>query len=160
MKIIRGTEYIYGQAKSIKDARSRITSHCDEIAENFMKIMLAPPGCLTLHHWKSEIFGHLSMVPMLEDKNKYPEPEQIYKWTVLDQLPELHDIQRIQRIIRNISRKDNFHIPRNFDYHAFSEKLIGYLDIYYQWLSQELSRYGVVDSEDVQHKVDEIMGLV
>lgn len=146
--------YISAQAKSIRDIKSSLVNHVDQIEENFLKLLIAP-NVSTRNHWQGEIASQIYKIRKTTGSHKLPSSDDIFKWIFTEQLPELTDKRRFKRMVNDICDIENFEYPEDIDH--LQEQLIGKLEQYYDWLANELSIDGYVERREIFNILDELL---
>lgn len=146
--------YITAQAKSIRDIKSELVNHVDQIEENFVKLLIAP-NATTRNHWQGEIASQIYRIRKTTGRHKLPSASDIFKWIYTEQLPELTDSRRFKKMVSVICGIENFEYPENID--DLQKQFLNVLEQYYAWLSTELSIDGYVDRRDIFKKLDELV---
>ena len=146
--------YITAHAKSIRDIKSSLVNHVDQIEENFIKLLIAP-NVTTRNHWQGEIASQIYKIRKTTGRHKLPSASDIYKWVYTEQLPELTDKRRFKKMVTVICNIENFEYPDNLEY--LHEQFLDKISQYYEWLANELSIDGFVDRFDIFNKLDELL---
>lgn len=147
--------YVSAQAKSIRDIKSSLVNHVDQIEENFVKLLIASPDCTTRNHWKSEIASQIYRIRKTTGNNKIPSAQNIFKWIYTEQLPELTDKRRFQRMVRDICEIENFDYPKSIS--NLMDTFLNIIEEYYSWLAEELSKDGYVERGKIFQKLNELI---
>lgn len=145
---------IIAQALSIRDAKSRLVSHTDEIEEHMIKLLLSPDS-QTRNHWIGEIASQINSVKRMSKDNKYPSADMIFKWLYTEQLAEIDDFERFQIMMEDISDYENLPMPDFLE--ELHEKYKDALEAYYRWLSKNLSALGYVKRSDAMAVLNELL---
>lgn len=146
--------YITAQAKAIRDIKSSLVNHVDQIEENFLKLLIAP-NVTTRNHWQGEIASQIYKIRKTTGRHKLPSSNDIFKWIYTEQLPELTDKRYFKKMVKDICDIENFEYPDDID--MLQTKLIDVLEQYYTWLSVELSKDGYVERRSIFKKLDELI---
>lgn len=146
--------YISAQAKSKSDIKSSLVNHVDQIEENFVKLLISH-NCTTRNHWQGEIASQIYRIRKSKGNNKLPTAKEIYKWIYTEQLPELTDKRRFNRMVDDVCEIENFQPPES--YQVLMEAFLETIEKYYRWLSTELSKEGYVERKLIFKKLDELI---
>ena len=146
--------YITAQAKSIRDIKSSLVNHVDQIEENFLKLLIAP-NVSTRNHWQGEIASQIYKIRKTTGSHKLPSSNDIFKWIFTEQLPELTDKRRFKNMVQDICDVENLEYPKDIDY--LQEQHIDKLEQYYDWLANELSVEGYVSRTKIFHILDKLL---
>lgn len=147
MKIyIRNTQDILGFATKKSDVAAMIEENTRELIQHLIKLWLFPDA-KDCNHWKQEVYNFLCRVPRLKRSNKFPSKKFILDNTI--------NVNR-----DNISTLLRIVITDYGDCYAQQQKLYStmelHIDFYFEWLADELSRYGQVARNDVYAKLHEL----
>lgn len=139
---------IIGHAKYVKDTMNKLEDVSSEVMEHFIKLMIFPYS-RNCNHWKQEIAAFLHKVPVLKSSKKYPSYDEImkhiyYAWADattnwIDQMVIDYPNEKILPVT----------------YEVVSECMY----IYFDWLSRELSKSGLVAKQRIYDKLDEIQQI-
>ena len=146
--------YITAHAKSIRDIKSSLVNHVDQIEENFLKLLIAP-NVSTRNHWQGEIASQIYRIRKTTGNHKLPSADDIFKWIFTEQLPELTDKRRFKKMVQDVCEVENFEYPDDID--SLQQLHIDKLEEYYDWLSVELSIDGYVERREIFKILDELL---
>lgn len=139
--------YIY--IRSMSEAQTEIyrdiSNAADQINLHILKILMFPNSPYT-DHWMHEIWSFLFRVKKLKGKNSWPKSSFIKKAlsTVNDMIP--------QYMIIAADEEENLEPSEVDPNHALS-----CIEKYQDWISEELSKNGVVKQSDVKAKLKELL---
>lgn len=145
---------IISQALSMRDTKSKLVSHAEEIEEHMVKLMLAPDS-QTRNHWIGEIASQINSVKRMTKDNKYPSSDMIFKWLYTEQLTEIDDFQRFQAMVDDICECENLSFPA--DIYSFHSEYKALLETYYRWLADNLSVSGYVKRSQAIEILNELV---
>ena len=145
---------IIAQALSIRDVKSKLVSHTDEIEEHMIKLLLAPDST-TRNHWIGEIASQINSVKRMSKDNKYPSSDMIFKWLYTEQLSEIDDFDRFRYIVEDICDYENLSMPD--DMRTFHHRYKTALREYYTWLSDNLPTRGYVKRSQSMEVLNDIL---
>ena len=139
--------YIYIRAMSEAQAEvyRRVSDQAVRIVEHVIKL-LEYPNAQEYNHWKQEIQAFLNEVPKLRGSNKFPKSKLIYKG-----LTRSNDV--IDKLIGRAHRKYKDKTPLFLD----NDVILAAVEEYQHWLSEMLSREGIIDSDDIYTELDYIV---
>lgn len=135
--------YIRAFADSQAEIYRDIKSKSSVVIEHLIKLFLYP-NSNNLNHWKTEIFAAMSRVPKLKRTKKYTESKNIlkYSWNIWnDSIADMIDV------IQNDYGLSN--TPPDIIYNN--------VHIYLAWISDKLSRFGYVTSNQIYSKIDDLI---
>lgn len=147
MKIyVRNTQSILGFATRRSDIAAAIEENTRELITHLIKLWIFS-DVEDCDHWKQEVYNFLHRVPRLKGSKKFPSKKFILNNTI--------EINR-----SNISALLRIVITDYGDCYTQQQKLYPTMelriDFYFEWLADELSRYGQVARNDVYAKLSEL----
>lgn len=136
--------YIQGFADSRQQIISDLKAGTGHVLRHLIKIFLYP-NAQEQNHWKGEVARFLYNVPKTKSNKKYPSKLFIYNhtWNIYED-----NFDRwVDAVIGDMKE-----IPTSYDigslYNACEE--------YFSWLSEELSKYGIIKYDDAYSEIEEI----
>lgn len=136
--------YIRAMSESQTEIYRRVSDKAANILEHLIKV-IEYPDAQEVNHWKQEIYSFLNDVKKLRGTNKLPKSKLIFKG-----LSVSNDM--IDKFIGRVHRTYINYQPRN-NSAAF---ILNCVEEYQHWLSDKLSTEGLVYSDEVYAKIDEI----
>lgn len=141
-------------ARSASEIRSRLYDKTLITVEHLTYLCLDPNN-INRNHWISEIHSFISSVGILKNTKKFPSKEFIYKSSYGDSRDTFTNKLFMTKFINSIIKKENFIVDKTI------EELMEIIDnacvSYFSWLSDELSKTGFVDNEEVNSVIDRII---
>lgn len=146
--------YIRGFAELQKEVERNLTSHTDEVIEHLLKLYLMPNHSAN-NHWKKEIASQIYKVDRLKNNKKFPSAKQIYNWTYDKKQDLITDVRWFTKFCNMICKEYSVELEQ------FPGDFIGDFDSicvsYFKWLAEELSDIGLVTSDEIYQKLDELL---
>ena len=107
------------------------------------------PDNINKMHWRKGVWANFHRVVPLKSKNKYPSTSFIFEssW--------IHNRRNLRKIIQEaIGKEDKFEADafRYQNWTMFEDLTFDY----FEWLSKELSKNGIVEATDVYAKLAEL----
>lgn len=137
---------ILGFAHSRSDVIKHLEQNVIEIFQHLVKLWRYPDA-LEVPHWRTEIYNFLHKVHTFKSNNKRPSAEFIFQNTFG------RDEQYIDTAIKQVSKR----YDRNYKcIQEDTELLHRRIQMYFEWLSEELSSTGVALPEDIYEKLEEL----
>lgn len=143
--------YIRAFSQRKKDIAADLDNHSLELVCHLINVYLFPDS-VNQKHWRSEIYSFVPSIHKIKNKNRYPEPAFIYKNLISDRADNMDHFSRLVELVR---QKEYEEIER--DYLDIGE-CITFVRTYINWLSIELSSYGIVMPNDVYKELDNLLG--
>ena len=143
---------IYGQATSRKDLGDGLHSSSKPIVQELIKLWIYP-NSQYVKHWRSEIRASLQEVDILKHSHKLPSKKFILENTWNEHKKRLftqyeNEVDKIllkeSELEPDIDRLDNF------------EEFFDSAESYFIWLSENLSKEGIVKNSDIYKKLEEL----
>ena len=106
---------------------------------------------INVNHWLNEVFGSCHDVSKCKHNNKYPKPEFIYEslWRYWEDTFDDNILSEIDYVLV----KENLDVEVSFNF----DNLHNFLNDYFKWLSEQLSRNGNVRLSEVKSYVKELL---
>ena len=138
--------------RKIEDDLSDITTL---IIEHIIKLILMGDNT-AFGHWKKEIANFLSDIDKIKGSNKFPSKKQLMNWTYYKQKDLLSDNIRMKGKINNIVKY--YDIVSDISTIQYISKIINeFCFLYFDWLTDILSKQGYVNFTDIYNKLDNLM---
>lgn len=137
---------IYGMSISKKDLAAWIEDHTFPVMCAIAQLYLFK-DVPTRNHWRVEVWEKLHEMKLLKQNNKLPSKEFIYNssWRV--------DKDYVEDAVKwAISKEQDFKAPDVVCIHELSE----IMEIYFQWLSDKLSKSRVIHIDEVRDQLDKL----
>ena len=139
--------HVIAMSESKKALHERLGNASVKINEHMITLLMFP-NTSNYNHWKQEVYNFVSIVPVLKGTNKWPN-----RRIILDGLSVYLDRRPLEilkkRVLRDYSHLDALDTS--------IEAISRALEIYYNFISAELSQYGEVEREAAYQKIDEIV---
>lgn len=146
--------YLNEFARSASEIRSRLYDKTLITVEHLIYIWFDPNN-INRNHWISEIYSFINSVGILKNTKKFPTKEFIYKSSYGDSQDTFTNTVFMTKFIRSICKKEKFVTNKTI------EEIISAVDSvcvrYFGWLSDELSKTGFVDMDEVSSAINEIL---
>ena len=141
-------------ARSAAEIRSRLYDKTLITVEHLTYLCLDPDN-VNRDHWINEIYSFISSVGILKSTKKFPTKKFIYDSSYGDSRDTFTNITFMTKFIKAIIRKENFVVDKSI------EEVISIVDNvcmeYFGWLSDELSKTGFVDKDEVKSVIDKLI---
>lgn len=146
MKKIFTAVPIFGFAHSRADVIKHLEQNVVEIFQHLIKLWRYP-NAEEVRHWRGEVYGFLHKVDTFKFNNKRPSAKFIFDNTYG------RDNQYIENAIKQVARRydDSYS-----DIWQDTNLLQLRIELYFEWLSEELAINGNVFPEDVYEKLQEL----
>lgn len=146
-------DIVYELAKHKSDVEDKVTDKSEEMIEHLIKIYIWRDTTYK-GHWCGEVKGLLSSVKRLKGKGKkkYPKNKDIYKWLWRENDNKIDKMidEAIYSAEKGLEGYENLRKPRRVD----KEDIKSFVNNYMIWLSNELSKNGIVTSNEVYSTID------
>lgn len=132
--------YIKSQAQNTSKVLDKLDDSTKPCMCAIIQLWLFPQYKEYHHHWSHEVWSSLNSVQKLRSTNKYPKQKVIFKETFED------NKHLIKVCINEMIYKENELTPdetRLFSKDTLEEKL----EQYFLWISDYLSRNGIVEND-------------
>ena len=110
------------------------------------------PNTQYVGHWISEVYSALPAISKMKGNNKFPKAKDIYH--KLFGIREDIFVEQFDIYVDLVANKEpDLQIPTNLN----ANKIHDYLNDYFHWLSNELSKNGKITKVDVEDKIHELL---
>lgn len=116
------------------------------------------PGSVYTDHWMHEIYSFYSRISKVKTNNKFPTKQQIYSWTYDKVQDVVNDRTYMIRMIQNCCYDEKY--KNIYDVDSVIPVLDSICTEYFDWISEQLSQYGIVVQEDAKYKLAELIESV
>ena len=138
-----------------RDIERQLTTNTKNIIEHIIKLMLMTNND-SYNHWKKEIANFLSDIDKIKGSNKFPSKKQLMNWTYYKQKDLLSDNIRMKGKINNIVKY--YDIVSDISTIQYISNIINeFCFLYFDWLTDILSKQGYVNFTDIYNKLDNLM---
>lgn len=138
-----------------RDIERQLTANTKNIIEHIIKLMLMTNND-SYNHRKKEIANFLSDIDKIKGSNKFPSKKQLMNWTYYKQKDLLSDNIRMKGKINNIVKY--YDIVSDISTIQYIAKTINeFCFLYFDWLTDILSKQGYVNFTDIYNKLDNLM---
>lgn len=148
---------ILAMSESAREIKRDLTSATNLVIEHLLKLYL-----MTSHesenHWRREVYSFIHNVKKLSTSKKFPSTKMIYEWTYGVYQDVVTDEKYMEVMVRSIEEDYDY----DFSYLNISEvckNMDKVCQRYFSWLSDSLSKVGVVSPKQVYGKLDEILDI-
>lgn len=148
--IIRLFEFAEQKKEIERDLKARTV----KIIEHLMYLVIDKNNSAK-NHWKHEIFSFISDIDIQKGNKRLPKEKFIYDATYGKKQDRVTDDKWITIAVKNTCRKENFKLEK--DIFTIQSELDNICIEYFKWLSKELSTVGILDSDDVSNKIEELL---
>ena len=138
-------------AETRSDIKNGLKQNRDEFIFHLLKLFYHPE-CDSRNGWEITVYKQYRRVSLLKKSNKLPDSSFIYEY-ILGEYEDRIDEYIIQDIDDMNDEYDQ--VPIITDY-AINDA-ISYLKDYTKWLSNQLSRNGKININDVRSKISELL---
>lgn len=135
--------WVLGMSREMRDVKREVESKSAEIALHLAKLGMYPDNDSKMH-WRQEVYSFLFKVPRLKSTNKFPKSDKLFDWLWDSVKDEIRDWGR--GVIREYGRPSGMTL----------DEVEVFCAAYYDWLSTNLSRHGIVTQPEVYSKLDEL----
>ena len=134
--------YIRSFAVTKREVQADLRAAARVIIEHLIKIFLYPDAQEN-NHWKREVAAALNAVPKMKNSNKLPKAKFILdsSWMAWEDI-----FYRKVEVVK----EDMIEDPINVDV----DILYGAIDEYFNWISNELSRFGLISYTSIYHEIE------
>lgn len=143
--------YLLELAHKKQDIKLRLWDQSEYVITHLLCIYFWP-NLEYVSHWISEVYSGIPTVPKMKHNNKYPSSKDIYESTfggVEDTF--VYQFDTYKDIV--LSKEDKLEEPENLN----PNKIHDYLNDYFHWLSNELSKNGKVTKVHIEDKIHELL---
>ncbi len=138
-------------AENKREIERQLSDKTDILVEHILYLIMDKNNSAS-NHWKQEIYSFIHSVKKLSGKNKFPTSKQIYGWTY-DKISDcVTDTDWISVFVEDACDKECF--ENIYSITDISKRLHSFCTDYFTWLSESLSRIGIVSRQDVIHELD------
>lgn len=143
--------YLLEQAKN-KTEFSVELSHQGEYAITHLLCIYFWPNTEFVSHWISEVYAALPRVQRLKHNNKLPTTKLIYD-KLYGEIEEdfISQFDVYKDVV--LGKENELEEPKNLN----ANKIHDYLDNYFRWLADRLSKEGKVNRIEVENKINELL---
>lgn len=140
--------YIVANAKKIADIGDDIESVTPSLIEDLAQLYIFPNTEYT-NHWRQGVWSTFSEVSRTKKSHKLPRKDFILKngWNLYKQNVKAlmnKDIIHESHLIPDKNKRNNV------------EEFYNIVDEYMNWIAEKLSKEGIVDSEDIYNKLEQL----
>ncbi len=138
-------DYIYCSAMKRSEFAARVEEHTWPVMRVLAQLYLFP-NTEYENHWREELVAAFDSVPLLKGGKK-ASANLIFEntWGCNSDIAE--------RVMKQMLRKESMLTPRKgYTVDAYSELC----KIYFKWISEELSKYRIVDADDIYTELDRL----
>lgn len=143
--------YLLELAHKKQDIKQRLWDQSEYVITHLLCIYFWP-NTEYISHWISEVHSGISTVPKMKHNNKYPSSKDIYQSTfggVEDVFISHFDAYK--DIV--LGKENELEEPKNLN----ANKIHDYLDNYFRWLADRLSKEGKVNRIEIEDKINELL---
>ena len=141
--------YIKASAMKKSKIGDEIESHTVPLIEALAQLYIFPQYEEYHNHWKREVWNQLSVIPVIKKSHKKPKATFILENSWFE-----HDDQISLIMSRAVSHERKLEPDPLRRYN--SAEFYSICDNYFNWLSKELSKYGMVSERSVRVKLSEL----
>lgn len=145
--------YITAMTESRKEIERSLKGSAEAVVEHIMKLVLMPHHSAR-NHWKQEIAALLHKVDRLAGSKKYPSAQDIYKWTYGKIRDRVTDTIYMEEMLYGLTT--DYNIETDMTPNEFCGLTDSACTQYFKWLSDRLSSIGMIASQRIYDKLDEL----
>lgn len=136
--------YIRAMSQSLSEIRRSLIDATDQLDHHLIKLILYP-SCSAKEHWRAEVYSYLNSVKRTKSTNKFPNYRFIRQALRTDEdILDNYAIQ-VRAQYKNLR-------PANIA----DREIVAIVSAYHDWLAERLSTRGIVTSDEVFDKLEEL----
>lgn len=141
-------------ARSASEIRAQLLDKTPITVEHITYLCIDPDN-VNRAHWVSEIHAFINTIGMLKSTKKFPTKDFIYKASYGDSRDMFTNETFMTKFIKSVIKKERFNTDASIPeiMHTVDSACVDY----FTWLSDELSKTGFVDIDEVQEKLDSLI---
>lgn len=145
IRIIDDYKYLKEMADGLADIKKRLRDCSDQVRQNLMQVFLWR-STSTVRHWESELYGACHKVSLCRNTKKFPKKSIILQelWLYWEDCYYKH----LRHYVDELQHKEQITVP---DFNA--DNLYHFLEDYYEWSSELLSKEGWIDFGQIDCKI-------
>lgn len=140
--------YVRANAKRLSDIGDELEGVTLPLLESLAQLYLFPDTEYK-NHWRVEVWEKLSEIPKIKRSHKLPKKEYILKNT-------WHEYNDKLKTIMNRAVAHEYDLTPDLVRRRNVSKFYNICESYMNWIADKLSKDGIIDPEDVYHKLDDL----
>ena len=145
-RYIKNAQAVLGFALHRSEIAARLEENTRILMKHLVKLWMFPEAS-EVDHWRKEVYSFLNQVPRLKGVNKFPSGEFIFNSTFV---PNESCIDDLYEDVYDDYTDNHTLVRTNCD------AMHQVIEDYYIWISDVLSRRGLVSYKKVSQKLEEL----
>lgn len=145
---------LFELAKSQSDIKYQLQFMTPKVVEHLIYLTIDPKN-INRNHWIEEIYAFIHDIDICKINKKFPKKSFIYSNTYGSSQDKYTNIPSMKKRLKGICDSENITFTDSI--YDIVNKIDFVCSNYFDWLSYELSTYGVVTLEDVGKRLNKLL---